>query len=175
VSIEISGLNEAIAHLQRLKTNTTNPAAIGKVGNIGVAAIKSNLEGNPLGLPEDRESTKAAKGSSQVLVNSGKMKGATFFRVKATSAALVIIELFNRTKQAVFAVNGTKAHVIRPKSKKALKFKGNFRQSIKSRKIRGDSIFAKFVNHPGTPVRNFMQVRQEHKQQMLDALKENWK
>jgi hypothetical protein len=46
---------------------------------------------------------------------------------------------------ATFVENGTKPHVIRPRNKKALKFK-----------MGGRTVFAAVVNHPGTKAVHFM-------------------
>jgi hypothetical protein len=46
---------------------------------------------------------------------------------------------------ASFVLHGTKAHVIKPRNRKVLKFE-----------INGRTVFAKQVNHPGTEANNFL-------------------
>jgi hypothetical protein len=48
-------------------------------------------------------------------------------------------EVFNPVSYAPYLEEGTKPHIIRPKTKKALRFK-----------VGGRTVFAAFVNHPGT-------------------------
>jgi hypothetical protein len=55
------------------------------------------------------------------------------------------------TPYATFLEHGTKAHVIRPKFKKALRFR-----------VGGQPVFARKVNHPGTRPYYFLSAARDH-------------
>jgi len=71
--------------------------------------------------------------------------------------------IYTTNRIYIFVNFGTKPHVIRPKNKKILAWKGGGRAKSRVRKIksnkgragRGSTIFARVVHHPGTEPRAF--------------------
>lgn len=55
------------------------------------------------------------------------------------------VRVESRHPATMFVIKGTRKHVIRPRYKKVLKFQ-----------VRGKTVFARVVNHPGTKKNDFM-------------------
>jgi hypothetical protein len=70
-------------------------------------------------------------------------KGMRRFITTDTSSGHVRVECTHPA--AIFVIKGTRRHIIRPRTKQALKFK-----------IGGRTVFAKIVHHPGTKPNDFM-------------------
>jgi hypothetical protein len=91
--------------------------------------------------------TAMAKASVQVVsdtravspVDTGKMRGRTTASPVRESGSTVEFDLTADTPYARFVAEGTRAHVIRPRARKALRFQ-----------MGGRTVFARRVNHPGT-------------------------
>ena len=138
IQIDTSGLNEAIAATRKLK------------GPFTQAVIND-------GLREIGRKFVPAKGTGSLAdatpKNTGKLAKSTFFELLTSrlvgfgirEQALLIKQPartppeYDSKEYGVFVRGGTKPHKIRPRYKKALKFK-----------MGGGDVFATEVNHPGT-------------------------
>ena len=159
--IEQTGMDVILQQIESLK-GIPNRAQLAKIGEIGRAGIQSNLEGNPLGLPDIAHSTTRAKGSTQIGVDKAHMKNATFKRVVSATE----VQIVNNDPKVEWFIFGTPPHVIEPKFRaggflnpKTRKRSQKMRRSLAFIGADGETHFAKKVNHPGTPPRNFMQIR----------------
>jgi hypothetical protein len=97
----------------------------------------------------DRDAKRVAdqvRARAQVLapVDTGRLRGSLKIQKKLTFRGPTYT-VYTNVKYAPYVENGTPPHKIRPKTKKALKFK-----------IGGRTVFAKVVNHPGTKPRPFL-------------------
>lgn len=73
-------------------------------------------------------------------VDTGRLKNSISFNVKDEDTIEISMASYGEAVEF-----GTLPHIIRPKSKKALKFKSG-----------GETVFAKKVNHPGTQPQPFI-------------------
>jgi hypothetical protein len=78
------------------------------------------------------------RGTILTPVKTGNLRSKNNSRVQQQGLR-VVGTVFNQTNYAAAVHDGSKAHTIRPRSKKVLKFL-----------IDGEVVFAKSVNHPGT-------------------------
>lgn len=113
-----------------------------------------------------------AKG--RVRVRTGRLRNSIDYEMDA-EPTMVRGRAGTNVEYAPFEEFGTAPHVIRAKDGGVLAFKGNARQSIKTRKIRKDTVFATEVHHPGTRANPFMfpafeQVRPDHLRRVAAAM-----
>lgn len=99
--------------------------------------------------PPLKPNTVLAKGNSAPLYRTGKLKASltpgrpgNVYKITSKRATVG-----SRLKTAVLAQEGTRPHTIRPKKKKFLRFQTT-----------NGWVFAKKVNHPGTPPRRIVGV-----------------
>jgi HK97 gp10 family phage protein len=97
----------------------------------------------------DRDAKRVAeqvKARAQVLapVDTGRLRASLKIQKKLTFRGPTYT-VYTNVKYAPYVENGTRPHKIRPKTKKALKFK-----------VGGRTVFATVVNHPGTRPRPFL-------------------
>lgn len=105
----------------------------------------------------NRPSTIAAKGSNKPNVHHGVLRNSVNY-----SASESVLELKSDRNYAAFAQFGTRAHKIKPKRGGALAFIG----------AGGASVFAKSVNHPGTPARPFLGISNEDRREIIAEARE---
>ena len=77
-------------------------------------------------------------------VSTGRLKNS--IKVKSTTEGIIIAMV----DYAKFVEFGTLPHIIKPKSKKALKFEIGKKARLEGTKKGKDIVFAKEVHHPGT-------------------------
>lgn len=79
------------------------------------------------------------RGNVLTPVKTGRLRSGNDSRIQEQGLR-VTGTVFNNTKYAIFVHDPTKPHIIRPRSKKVLRFLG----------ADGATVFARQVNHPGT-------------------------
>jgi hypothetical protein len=104
---------------------------------LGVARLKRSAAKVAVGVQTEKVAMHAR------LLAPGSMKDE--IRAIFTGGAAPIGIVMCDHPAASFVLHGTKAHVIKPRNRKVLKFEVN-----------GRTVFAKMVNHPGTEANNFL-------------------
>jgi phage virion morphogenesis protein len=143
--------------LQRMLANSQNPEpAMAAIAGVMLGAVEDNFraEGRPTKWKPLKPSTlvaRAAAGKSgKILQATGKLASSITPFHSRTGAGVGT----NRPYAAAMN-NGSKAHEIKPKTKKALAF--------------GGKVF-KRVKHPGTDARPFMVLMEKDKDDMLGIM-----
>lgn len=77
-------------------------------------------------------------------VDTGRLRGSIKKRRKFTVRGPGW-EVFTNVEYAPYVENGTRPHIIRPRTKKALRFR-----------VGGQTVFATIVHHPGTKAQPFL-------------------
>jgi hypothetical protein len=114
---------------------------LGSDGRINAVATRAAM-------PEVIKITRKVLNRAKVLapVDTGRLRSSGRMDIRITSVGPTGIVTFP-VSYARYVHEGTRAHVIRAKKKKVLKFKGRS----------GAFVFAKKVNHPGTRKREFVE------------------
>jgi phage gpG-like protein len=143
--------------LRRMLARSQDPEpAMAGISMRMLGAVEDNFraEGRPTRWKPLRSSTVAARAAAgragKILQRTGHMaRSVTPFHSRA------IAGVGTNVPYAAAMNNGSKPHLIKPKTKKALKFNGRF---------------AKKVNHPGTPPREFMVMTERDRGDMLEIM-----
>lgn len=161
--MRLTGVDKAVARLKKIATISEERYA--QLGNAAVSGVKSNFEGNPLGWPALSPNTIAAKGSSQILVDSTQMKNSVFWR-KGNRG----LELYSRDTKAAWMHFGTRPHDIYGRFSGS-RFVGGKRQPMLRFKTTTGFVFRRMVKHPGTPPRPWMVIRAEIRLELVEILR----
>lgn len=110
--VKITGLQVAQAQINKIAAMPSDEQ-LNLMGNIGVAGIQSNFEGNPLDWQDLKPATWKRKSSTQILVEKGLLKKGSFYRI-ASQTVRKIISFINNDAKAAFHQAGTKWMPARP-------------------------------------------------------------
>jgi phage virion morphogenesis protein len=101
--------------------------------------------------------TRVTKKNSKILNETGQMRASLSYAATATSVTVGFSDI-----KAVWHQFGTRPYVIKPKSRKKLKFAGSD----------GKPVFARTVNHPGLPARPMLGVNEDDEAEILEIIAE---
>lgn len=132
----------------------------------GVAAAMDSQ--NQLSIGHITARKLSSRGPSTLGVVTGRLRGSVRATKASASASGVESSIGTNVKYAGAHEYGSKPHVIRPRSRKFLRFSG-----------RNGVVFARFVNHPGTPARapigtGIAERRDNYSQALSKAIEEAW-